>query len=640
LDYDPNDEEAVFRYFDDAYDDLVERMQCLDQFSVGDAIQVEFEDELVLKHEIGRFGRMVRNNGTNVYRAGPSKVDTSLKYEMIYPGHLDEFEKWAQNEQVTFEFCDRYEAPPPVRDTTRTTLHKVETDTIRAVSNIVSNIHLAYPSEGTIWRCEKVPISVQVQASRDSTVKALLAKVKPGVHVKVVENGDPSELWYLGSNGPWYENLPPHWFCLVPNPFQEKFPYNPHTMSSGIKGISVAYTRNGLVQDFLLPNEPNYYLIPPSAIAARFSVVSDAYFLATNFMPILGLFDVTHAKRAPLIGYLPRLPPYVNGVSRDENYIYDREGPGTYASRRHAISAQGFFSGSSNIPLCPLSQVESPYAVTFYDPKPVGPSKTVSRGGVTSYIGPFEVGIVPSGTDRCFIYGPLMENGAAFRDFIGNYVVVPCRYTDGRVQFMIPAQCKRPLYVFHDYKHLAMSQFELCNELLRRGLRPEVRCGGIGRTQKVPTNRLVERIGDIMADSPLTDSVGQLGVSDDDVAMKLGISVAQAENLLVNHKSLIYLGQWDVMVPKNGMMVKRTRGYWILASRFTETRSGRLVTDYLREWRETGEIMIDVGWYQYFRWFFYHQGNPVINVIRRYDPVTGVLMGYWFVGNKDQSSDR
>lgn len=678
LDYDPDDEAAVNRYLDAGFQELVERMSELDQFSVGDGIQVEFTDDMVREHSIGKYGRMSQERGINVFHAGPLGVDTTLRYEMTYQGHMEEFERWSQNEQVTFEFPDKYEPPPPVRPTNPTTLHKVERDLMEMAGNLVDRLHLAYPSEGTLWRTEKIECTVSVQPERRAEVDLILKRMNKTV--QFLEEGDPSFLHYLGSNGPWErESLPAKWFALVPNPFQDKFPYEPHSLVKVDSGVAVSYLRNGLTQQFVLEMSPSYYMIPPHALAQKFSVTSDAFFLATNYKALAEDFPIPPIRNAPFARYvhcdLPVMPPFDrDGISKDETMVYDILGPGTYASRMQQMEIVGLMLG-----LTPTYLTDTPtkYEVTYYGQHPHLVVDVQQRDGIRSYIGPFIVGTVlqepllkkrvqytplhlldkepkwqeyikgqkpPENprelrgfrelhrkiwcreqlkekgsdildVDTCIVYGPLMENGSRFKDFIGNYIEVPCVYHGGVTKYVtiaIPPQCKRPLYVFRNFKHMVMSQFELCEQLAGRGLKPNSRYGDMGRTQKIPTSMLISKIMTYMTESDLSDEAGHLGVSDVEVALKMGITPGQAESIMINSPSLIYLGQWR--------RLGKVCGYWIMNTRFTETREGRLVTDYLREWRSSGMVVIDEQHSEYFQWFFYHQGRPPISIRPFFEP--------------------
>jgi hypothetical protein len=619
LQYDSNDESAVFRYLSESFDMLTERMGELDQFSVGDGLQVAFEEELILKHEIGPFGRMSRDRGINTYHAGPALVDTSLKYDMPYVGHMDEFERWSQNESVEWKFPDEYVMPKAVRPEYKTVIHKVERDLMEVANSLTGSFHLYHPSEGTLWRTEHMEVAITVSNDRKSEVNEILGKMNKYV---TFYDDARSQLSYLGSNGVWDVGLPAKWFALVPSPFQVAFPYNPHSLAKHNAGIGIDYSRNGFNQSFFLPNQPSYYLIPPAAIALKFSCVTDAYFLATNYEPLAAMFTVIAVNNSPLIGFLPRLPAYVNGISQDDDYVYDIEGSGTYASRRHAIQHN---PACANKELCPLS-MDGDIEVNFFDPKPRIHLDLYSRDGVTSYVGPFCVSHSSTiernkaaphfdasnySKGQCVIYGPFMSNGSVFKDMIGKFMHVPCMYGRNYAAVAIPPHAKRPLLIFRSYKHMVMSQFEICSLLVGRGLKPVTRYGDLGRTQKMPTTTLVEKLETIMYEAPLHDEHGHLGVSDFEVSLKLAIGVGQAESLLSNHPSLIYLGQWNVdRVP---------RGYWMQKTRFTERRSGRLVTDYWNEWKVTHRVIVEEDDCEYLQWFFYHQGKPVVT-IRKYVP--------------------
>jgi hypothetical protein len=658
LDYDPNDEEAVFRYLDSGFAELVERMGNLDSFSVGDAVQVQFEEKLRKDHHIGQFGRMTLNHGAQVFHAGPISVDTTLRYAMTYKGHMDEAEKWAQNEQVTFEFPDVYEPPPIIKPVYPTTLHKVESSVLQVAHQLTNSLHLVSPSEGTLWRTEFIECSVSAQPSRKEEICNILKKINKNVTIQ--DEGYPSELHYLGSNGPFDEFLPAKWFALVPNPFQAKFPYEPYTLSMSDQGIAVSYIRNGLRQEFFLHRTPDYHLIPPHALAAKFSIVTDSFFLATNYKPLAQFFSIESVRNAPVAGYISykvdRIPPYDDeGVCSDDEFVYDVIGPGTFLSRYWLICFMAQRYGRRPVV---IGNTPTDYVVTYYDKSIVEATNVVVRENVTSYIGPFIIGQVTSCarprfnienlTDEeismdsswkefestlvwaaddieykrqfrkrkkqwfalvykssgfnywqlrnCVVYGPHMENGTRFRDFIGNYVVLPCVYHSNNVQIAIPPHLKRPLYVFRNFRHMVMSQFDISERLLGRGLQPTSRYGDLGRTQKIPTPTLYQKMAVIVDECPLMDDAGHLGISDIEMAHKLGISVAQAESLMVTHTSLIYLGQWR----RHG----KTGGYWIRDTRYTEVRSARYVTEYLLDWRLQQWVIVDQLHSEFFQGFF------------------------------------
>lgn len=604
LDYDNNDEAAVWRYLDAGFSDIVDRMEQLDQFSVGDGYQVEFTEEVVLKHNIGSFGRMTRNNGENVYHAGPNRIDTSLRYEITYPGHMAEFEKWSQNEQVIFEFPDVYEMPKKVKPMSTPSMHKIETDTLKLAASFAGQLHLVHPSEGAMYRCEHLDVTATVHPSRFNEMKAIVDKLNK--KLSFLDNGDPKVLHYLGSNGVPEGDLPNRWFALVPNPFQEKFPFDPHSLVQVKDGVAVQYFRNGFQQQFMLPSLPPYHLIPPEAIAAKFACVTDGFFLATNEANFAQLFDVLTVRDSPIIGYIGEYPAYdENGRSIRDGVLYDVKGCGTYASRYRMVQ---YVASCLGLTAVTLSSIPMAYEVNYYDPIPRELTVVHTRDLITSYVGPVvsAYSYTKKYRDSCVIYGPLMENGSHFKDFIGNYVQVPCHYGPVTTFVAIPPHFKRPLYVFRNYKHMVMSQFELCNVMIGRGFKPESRYGLMGRTQKMPTSRLLDKVAEIVLECPIADDYGHLGVSDDEIGLKLGISPAQAESLMVNYRDCFYLGQW--------LRGYRKCGYWIHKTRFTETRSNKLVSAYFSEWVNNSEVEVDMAHSEYFQWFFYHQGKPVVSI--------------------------
>jgi len=603
LDYDNNSEGAVFRYLDEGFAEIVDRMEQLDQFSVGDGYQVEFTDDMILKHNIGPFGRMTRNNGENVYHAGPNRIDTTLQYEMGYSGHMDIFEKWSQSGQVVFEFPDVYEVPKKIKPMSSPSMHKIESDTLKMAASFSGKLHLMHPSEGAMYRCEHLDITATVHPSRFVEMKKIVDKLNK--RVLFLDEGDPGVLHYLGSNGVPDGDLPNRWFALVPNPFQEKFPFNPHSLVQVKDGIAVQYVRNNFQQQYVLPNLPGYYLISPEAVAAKFSCVTDGFFFATNVEPLAQLFHLGLVKESPVIGYLPEFPEYDDtGKSVRNGVLYDVKGPGTYASRYHTFSS---IAASSGLRVAVISNVPMGFEVTYSDPTPRVAHVVTTRELVTSYIGP----IITSYNYKvkyqctCVVYGPLMENGTRLKDFVGNFVQVPCHYSSVTTLVVIPPHFKRPLYVFRNYKHMMMSQFELSKRLIGCSFKPDSRYGLIGRTQKMPTSRLLDKVAELVMECPLSDDCGHLGISDDEVALRMGISVAQAESIMVNYRDCLYLGQWN--------RYRRKCGYWIHKTRFTEVRSGKLVVDYLDEWVNNSEILVDPAHSEYFQWFFYHQGKPVVS---------------------------
>lgn len=613
---DQSDAAALARYLEASFQELDARMSSGEQFSVGDSIQVTFTKDFANAHNIGLHGRVGQEKGVRQIYAGPSTTDTTLAYPMTYEGHMDEFEKWSLKEQVAFNFPDRYDPPPPIRTKVNSPIHKVEQTVLELAFTLVPKIHMMFPSDGALWRAEHNDISVTVQRDRREKVFELLKQMNKKVD-SFPEEIDPGVLTYLGSNGPWSDRLPKHWFALAPNPYQLTFPYEPCEILKVKDGTAITYVRNNIDQQYVLLNEPDYFVIPPQTVDRKFTMEGEAFFVMTNYLPLATMFEVEFAADAPVLGYFPHdLPTYDHeGISQNEAYVFDRIGVGTYASRRQSLRRYAASIGKMLIPV--MSRVGN-YQVTLYDPVPRSRSEVVVREGIRSYIGSFLTGVVPRKQEKTplehhgnyVLYGPLLQTGTPFKSLVGRFIQVPFvrREHSGSI-VEIPPICKRPLYLFRDVRHLSMSQFEILDTLFDRGLRANFRYGEIGRTQKLPSSALKEMMMDILQSAPEVDSALNTGVSDREMAERLGVSIGQVESMLTGSLGVLYLGQWK----RNSKLC----GYWTLRLRYTKRKSGVLVTEVLRDWELYKEVQVDIKHMEFFEWFFYNQGQPVVSAVRK-----------------------
>jgi len=87
---------------------------------------------------------------------------------------------------------------------------------------------------------------------------------------------------------------------------------------------------------------------------------------------VMQLFE----KGAPVAFFAEEMPPYVGGVSQDEEYVYDVDGIGTYLGRRESIRLYAEKKGKRLVPMCANGRT----AVTW-----VGGRPGLGNGGIFEF---------------------------------------------------------------------------------------------------------------------------------------------------------------------------------------------------------------------------------------------------------------
>jgi len=611
-DYDKNDPLAVFRYMERSYDELRDRMATLDSFPCGDSIQVEFEAKLVEKHNINPFGRMTIQRGVPYYHAGPSKIDTSLRYDMPIVGHFNEFEKWSMNEACSFEFPDVYPFPKPIVEREHNATHRIEKLCLGVMGELYGTFHLEHPADGTIWRTEKMSVSINVLPERFAKVREIL-RCQKKINMPMDEIVSNRIVHYLGSNGVPKGNLPEKWVALVPNPFQEYFPFKPYVVEYVEGGVAMSYVRHEIEHEIYFDSCPNYYLIPPQTLDRLSNMNGMSYFLATNLETVADRLRGEDVRtKGPVFGYLGEMPPYVGGVSEDDKYVYDKQGLGTYLSRRSLIKDYALQRGKL---AAPIFVSYSKNAITYYDYVPRNILPIVADKGIVSHIGPFVVEVSPPMT-TALVYGQFLEEGNPCDNMIGKYIFVNKYVDKGGISHLdIPPSWKRPLYVFDNRLHFRSNQMVLIEKLRDEGfIQDSTTMIRSYQTREMPRSSYIEAAVSILEECPLRNFAGkyplegeeaQVGISDMELGRRLGISIGQVNSLLTNNVAAYYMGQTRY--------IRTSLNWWISRKRIPN--DGVDYQELHRKWKSTGEVLVKVNHLKQVMTFLFNQGEPVSTVV-------------------------
>jgi len=371
--------EEIIKRLRNEGDDLLSQLRHTNEAQVGDSVPMVFNTQFAREHGIYEIGRMSLKNGTRLYHACPLNFRRESTFDMETPQYTAQIENRSKNiAEYTDPGAYHYAKLKHERDF----FHQAEVALFKQVKPF-GKLLLINPSKGSLYRAmescgSNYEFGVYCTNGFDSSET-----------YEILQKGHREEDWYetypkdwdgisyLGSNGATYEKVSRYrkgnWFSMVASPFAAVFPFSEYRFSRRAGRLDLSYFRKGReVKTSIEHGSHNVY--SSTDVCAGLSIAHyNPFFLETNILH----FNATSQAGVDIVGYLPHLPPYVNGVSKDANYVYDVKTKiqTTWVNRWDYIDQVAVQLG---LEVCPL-QESGAYEVTWNGLEPHGTSVAYSQ---------------------------------------------------------------------------------------------------------------------------------------------------------------------------------------------------------------------------------------------------------------------
>jgi len=346
--------------FGDQVEDLIDSLADLDA-GVGDSIPVMFDPKVASKYGINEAGRMSRNGGVREFHAAPTSFNRISDVITHVDDHTSDVHDFVTGKHYEFNRkrllpVSKYQYPDA------SVPNKYEPLLLKALESVHGHVTLVNPNLGTLWRCQSIEFSLLI-TDRDReymmAINNILASDRWSGPREKEFVSDVKGIAYLGSNGP--RNIPDQciWAALTPNPYQVNFPYEQYSLVRRKDGVSMSYVKKDRTVSCFFGDEPEHFRYNPRQVDSAYRKVGDfekhskgtdlRFFLETTSRDLrLPAIDM---KEGNPLGRLPDFPPYVDGVSQDEKYVYDvAPVTSTYTSRRKKAQRCAEMIGKKLVP--------------------------------------------------------------------------------------------------------------------------------------------------------------------------------------------------------------------------------------------------------------------------------------------------
>jgi len=313
------------------FDRLDRERECIESFmakgesvSLGGTIPVVFNNQVVDDLDIYRYGRADLDSGLSIYFACP-QIDRTPNYKFK---ETKMFEiRDVQDAYRTMEFDEPY--VPPQRLNPLSYFSKIEHIIFEKFNKDKKIIVAVDPSLGTYNRVVKHGHMCYFTPDFDSSY---IVNQSHWDASYLIRSHKLSYYYYFGSNGKHPDRnyvKEMKWFSIFADPTSFDFPFDKFRYIDKDRYCQFTYRRHD--SDYIVGfNAP--YLLDPTTVREHFGCDRGVYIKSSwSICPVIG------GSGTIRIGYMPDIPPFIDGISSDTNYIYDVDVADLPSNRRRIM---------------------------------------------------------------------------------------------------------------------------------------------------------------------------------------------------------------------------------------------------------------------------------------------------------------